>query len=93
MFMIVNLDTGERLPAGGTSAEFSRDKAPRLFRLKGHAVNALECWKAGMWYNKIDDYGDGEGPMPYESQTNFARAKQRQALNTAVVQVRLEVLA
>ena len=93
MFMIVDLATGDRLPVGGSKAEFSRDKPPRLFRRRADAVNCLACWKQGLWFNDIDQYGDGDGPKPYEGKFNVERAAKRQAMNTAVVAVRLEVLA
>jgi hypothetical protein len=54
------LSEGKRLAR--TSADFS-DK-PRLFNNKRAATNAMTCWVLGIWRNKIDDYGEQEGPSP-----------------------------
>lgn len=45
-----------------TSAKFG-DK-PRLFNNKRAATNAMNCWLLGVWRNKIDSYGEQEGPCP-----------------------------
>lgn len=92
MFVIQDRATGGLLPSGGSSAEFSRDKAPRLFRRRGDAANALNCWRMGLWYNDIDQYGEGSGPVPYDNERNRTLAAKRQAMNLHVVPVRLEVL-
>ena len=93
MFMIIDMATGHRMPCGGTKAEPERDVAPRLFARKGHAEGALAAWREGLWYNHIDQYGDGDGPIPYDSPSNKKLAAERQARDMRVVAVRLEVLA
>lgn len=94
MFMIVNLDTGERLPVAkcASRAEFSATKPPRLFARKSDAINALACWNEGIWFHSVDSYGESEGPMPSTGKFNVERSAKRKAMNTAVVAVRLEVL-
>lgn len=91
LFLIQNMDTGERLPVGGSTAEFSHTKAPRLFHRKVDAINCLECWKEGFWWNDIDSYGDGNGLEPARYKGNNERSIKRKAMNLAIRSVRIEV--
>lgn len=92
MFAIVNLATGEMMPVGGSKAEFSASKAPRLFARKVDALNAIACWKMGYWQNDIDQYGDGDGLVPCYGKWNEAIVERRAAINAEVREVRLEIL-
>jgi len=37
---------------------------PRLFKRKCDAKNALNCWIMGIWSNRINSYGETDGPQP-----------------------------
>lgn len=37
---------------------------PRLFKRRCDAKNALNCWVMGVWSNRIDSYGETDGPEP-----------------------------
>lgn len=100
LYLIQNMDTGERLPAGGTSAEFTNDLPPRLFISRAAALTALRMWRQGHWratkeWESSSEYGDGyyvQGlPAPSEHIFNVQRATKRQAMNIQVRPVRLEV--
>ncbi|TXH82302.1 MAG: hypothetical protein E6Q77_06640 [Rhizobium sp.] len=94
MFMIVDRATGMRLPAGGTKAEFSATRAPRLFHRRVDAINAMQCWREGRWRLTWGDPDDGAWPEPpRDTERNREIAAARKAMDIAVVEVRLEVIA
>ena len=66
IYAIRNVKDGLYLSEGKalakTAAKFS-DK-PRLFNNKRAATNAMNCWILGIWRNKVDIYGEQEGPCP-----------------------------
>ncbi len=99
LHLIQDMATGQRLPHGGTMAEFSNDLPPRLFLSRAAALNALHAWLDGHWRTakewEAGEYGDGyyyQGlPEPSDSKANIERAAQRQAMRIEVRPVRLEV--
>jgi hypothetical protein len=92
LFMIQDRATGYGLPHGGTRAEFTGDKPPRLFTKRSAAGTALRAWRQGHWRLFCEDPEDGALPEPLDSKFNRERAAKRQAMDLAVVEVRLEVV-
>lgn len=91
MFIIRDPATGATMPVGGSKAEPSLTKAPRLFRRRCDAANALACWEAGRWHCYYDSEGEPEGPMPRDSRSNMKLSEERKARGLEVFEVRLTV--
>lgn len=91
MFIIRDPATGAVMPVGGSKAETSTTKVPRLFRRRCDAANALACWEEGRWHCYYDSDGEPEGPMPWDSPNNAKLSAERKARGLEVFEVRLVV--
>ena len=91
MFIISDPATGAVMPVGGSKAEPSTTKVPRLFPRRCDAANALACWEEGRWRFYTDLYGETEGPMPGDSPYNKKLSAERKARGLEVFEVRLVV--
>ena len=99
LHIIQNMDTGERMPLGGSKAEFCNDLPPRLYPSRAAALTSLRMWRLGHWtvgrdWVSADGYSGyyvSTSPEPRGSESNASRKVKRQAMNIQVRPVRLEV--
>jgi len=100
LHLIQDMVTGQRLPHGGTYAEFTNDLPPRLFPSYAAAHSALRKWLEGHWgqsreWESTGDYGEGfyyQGlPAPLGGLRNVELRATRQAMSIQIRPVRLEV--
>lgn len=90
LFAIEDQATGRLLPLhriAMTRVEFGDPGPPRLFTKRGHAQQALDCWRMGEWRLEGDE--DGYSPVPYYGSANDARAAARKAMDIKVVEFEL----
>jgi hypothetical protein len=73
----------------GSRAEFEDKGPPRLFTSAQAASSCLNCWRMGHWRNDMDEYGDGDGPVPSEAKYNIEIKARRQATEVDIVMVSL----
>lgn len=100
LHLIQDMATGQRLPHGGTRAEFTNDLPPRLFPSRAAAHSALRKWLEGHWrstreWEATGEYSEGyyvQGlPAPLAAPYNVELRAKRQAMNIQIRPVRLEV--
>ncbi len=90
LFAIEDQATGRLLPLhriAMTRVEFEDSGPPRLFTKRGHAQQALDCWRMGQWRLTGDE--DGVWPEPRYGSANDERAAVRKAMDIKVVEFKL----